>query len=149
VRRRLHARTRPHHCRPLNLITPCSDLHPFAPRYRGFFINLMMTEELSLPLPSEVAPSILGSCVIMGGFVGCGLLPPALLAAVHLLTSHSTADAMLAFVVLALTTFALGGFKAHMIGGGERPWVAGSKALLLGAVCVVAAWRCSQTFAAW
>ena len=43
-----------------------------ARRYRLFFVNLMMTEELSLPLPDDVEPSVMGSCAMFGGFVSFG-----------------------------------------------------------------------------
>merc|ERR1712190_347652 len=48
-------------------------------KYRPFFINLMMTEELSLPLPTDVEPSAFGSLIMLVGFVCFGSLPTAFL----------------------------------------------------------------------
>ena len=41
-------------------------------KYLLFFVNLMMTEELSLPLPYDIEPSMISSCAMFGGFVAFG-----------------------------------------------------------------------------
>jgi len=111
-------------------------------KYKDFFVDLMMTEELSLPVPSEtgsldalkdgatmfVAFAFFGMLPI-GGFVLAGLLYPSL-----------STDSLFAVacVLTGACLFGLGAFKARFH---DKQYLrSGVETLLLGGVCAALAY---------
>eukprot|EP00308_Calcidiscus_leptoporus_P001776 CAMPEP_0119379928 /NCGR_PEP_ID=MMETSP1334-20130426/54740_1 /TAXON_ID=127549 /ORGANISM="Calcidiscus leptoporus, Strain RCC1130" /LENGTH=298 /DNA_ID=CAMNT_0007399581 /DNA_START=27 /DNA_END=923 /DNA_ORIENTATION=+ len=110
-------------------------------KYKAFFVNVMMREELSLPLPSDEGPleSVREGAVMFLSFACFGMVPitgfvlvPAVLPS---LDEHALF--MIACVVTALALFGLGAFKANFH---DKFYLrSGVETMVLGGACAAVA----------
>jgi len=118
-------------------------------KYKTFFVNVMMTEELSLPVPGEddAAENLKGGLVMFAAFAAFGLMPVLVYALVpamvHGLDEHALFS--IACVITAMALFGLGAFKAQF--HDKRYVVSGCETLLLGGVCAAIAFTVGRAAA--
>ena len=114
---------------------------PRASRYKTFFLNIMMTEELCLPVPEEDdnINSLKDGFVMFCSFAFFGMLPILGFAIVPMLDPNlSEHDLfMVACVITGLALFGLGAFKARF---NEKFYLrSGLETVVLGGVCAMVA----------
>ena len=110
-------------------------------KYKEFFVNIMMTEELALPVPDpeDEVNSRKEGVVMFLAFAAFGMLPIVGFVAAPLL-APSLGDAALfsvACLVTAVALFGLGAFKASF---GDKAYLrSGAETLALGGICAAVA----------
>ena len=118
-------------------------------KYKEFFVNIMMTEELSLPVPDpdDDVNSRKEGVVMFLAFAFFGMLPILGFVAAPAL-APSLDDAALfsvACMVTAVALFALGAFKASF---GDKAYLrSGAETLALGGVCAATAFLVGRAVA--
>merc|ERR1712070_1206618 len=110
-------------------------------KYKSFFLNIMMTEELCLPVPEEDdnINSLKDGLVMFASFAFFGMLPIMGFAVVPVVDpSLSQHDLfVVACVITALALFSLGAFKARF---NEKFYIrSGLETVVLGGVCAAVA----------
>lgn len=119
-------------------------------KYKEFFVDVMMVEELGLQSP-DPEESLLGSALCMfGAFASFGSLPLlgyVVFPAIFGITDGGTLF-MVACIVTAVSLFALGAAKGSISG---RSWVlSGAETLILGGACASIAytigWMINEAF---
>lgn len=110
-------------------------------KYKTFFLNIMMTEELCLPVPEEDdnLNSLKDGAVMFLSFAFFGMLPILGFALVPMvdpsLTQHDLF--LVACLITALSLFSLGAFKARF---NEKFYIrSGVETVVLGGVCALVA----------
>ena len=110
-------------------------------KYKEFFLNLMMTEELSLPVPtdSDDTDSLRDGFIMFASFACFGMVPIIGYACTPLvfpgLEQHNLFE--IACAITAFTLFGLGVFKAFF--NDKRYFMAGLETTVLGGVCAAVA----------
>lgn len=106
-------------------------------KYKDFFVNVMMTEELSLPVPGDddAAENLKSGFVMFLSFAAFGLLPVLVYAIIPALVPGLEEHALfsMACVITGAALFGLGAFKAQF--HDKRYVVSGIETLVLGGVC--------------
>ncbi len=116
-------------------------------KYKEFFLNLMMTEELSLPVPtdSDDADSLRDGFIMFASFDCFGMVPIIGYACTPLvfpgLEQHNLFE--IACAITAFTLFGLGVFKAFF--NDKRYFMAGLETTVLGGVCAAVAFGVGST----
>lgn len=110
-------------------------------KYKNFFLNIMMTEELALPVPEEDdnLNSLKDGLVMFASFAFFGMLPILGFALVPLvfpaLTQHDLF--LVACFITAVSLFGLGAYKAQF---NEKKYVrSGCETVVLGGLCALVA----------
>mmetsp|Transcript_20817 Transcript_20817/g.34325 ORF Transcript_20817/g.34325 Transcript_20817/m.34325 type:complete len:296 (-) Transcript_20817:444-1331(-) len=123
-------------------------------KYKTFFVNLMMREELSLPVPGDddgVMDSVRDGAVMFCSFAIFGMLPIAGFAVVPLLLPGLTDHTLftVACFITALALLTLGAFKArfHDKYDYKQYFRSGFETLLLGGACAAVAFLVGRTVA--
>jgi len=110
-------------------------------KYKHFFLNIMMTEELSLPVPEDDdnLNSLKDGIVMFASFALFGMLPILGFAIVPLIDPNLTEHELfvVACVITAFALFGLGAFKARF---NEKFYFrSGFETLILGSTCATIA----------
>jgi len=118
-------------------------------KYKDFFVNLMMTEELSLPLPmaDASAEAFKDGFLMFLSFAIFGMLPVLGFVALPAVAPDTTESVQLAFAsgCTGLTLLGLGGFKAHFH---DKNYLRGGlETLLLGSACALVAFTVGRAVA--
>lgn len=109
-------------------------------QYEGFFVNLMVTEELGLQITDDEDSTLFSDAFVMFlSFAVFGLLPAIFFAAARTISpSLTTADLFLVSLILSLGILAcLGVIKSSF--SSASPWYSAGEAVSVGALCATVA----------
>ena len=118
-------------------------------KYKEFFVNIMMTEELALPVPDpeDEVNSRKEGVVMFLAFAAFGMLPIVGFVAAPLLVP-SLGDAALFSVACLFTAVALFGLGAFKASFGDKAYLrSGAETLALGGVCAATAFLVGRAVA--
>ena len=108
-------------------------------KYKNFFINLMMTEELALPIPADDADAgvIQDGAIMFVAFAGFGMIPILVFILMPIVQGPMSSNQIfpICSLVTCLALMLLGAFKAKYTCNDKRFLQSGLQTLLLGGGC--------------